>query len=282
MQIELYPSPWRSNFERFLSDVNRDLLIATPFIKKSEADWICNAVVGRSIRLRVLTDVRSESVLSGSLDIDALELFSQATKDSKVIALPRLHAKVYLRDQDSAIVTSANLTPAGLESNYEYGVGLFDPQVVRVIREDLEAYARVGSPMTQELLSELAIVSRDLISEYNEVQRSAKTSIRRHFNQKLRKAKVEFLRAQVGTRSAHSLYSDAIVFVLSKGPLQTAELHPRIQQLLPELCDDSVELIINGQRFGKRWKHAVRNAQQFLKRQGIISFDGQQWSLVQS
>jgi hypothetical protein len=85
----------------------------------------------------------------------------------------------------------------------------------------------------------------------------------------------------VGSRSANSLFSDAVIYVLSKGPLTTQELHQRIQRLLPDLCDDSVELIINGERFGKRWKHGVRNAQQFLKKSGTIRFDGRRWSLIQ-
>jgi hypothetical protein len=38
--------------------------------------------------------------------------------------------------------------------------------------------------------------------------------------------------------------------------------------------------VINGQQFGKRWKHAVRNAQQYLKRSGQIVFDGMRWSLA--
>jgi hypothetical protein len=38
---------------------------------------------------------------------------------------------------------------------------------------------------------------------------------------------------------------------------------------LPDLCDDSVELVIHCERFGKAWKHHVRNAQQNLKRGGL-------------
>ena len=164
--------------------------------------------------------------------------------------------------------------------NFEYGVGLREPELVRRIRSDLESYGRVGSVMSSELLDDISKVSDELVDEFNRVQRSARAELRHRFNQKLRKARVQFLRAQVGNRSAHSLYSDAIVYVLSKGALTTAELHPRVHQVLPDLCDDSVELVINGQRFGKRWKHAVRNAQQFLKRQGVITFDGKKWSLV--
>jgi hypothetical protein len=278
--VELYPSPWRTNFENFLKGVSSDLLIASPFIKTSEANWICNALNGRSVRLRVLTNVRSESVLNGSLDVAALNLFSKAVLDSKVIAVPRLHAKVYVRDNDMAVITSANLTPSGLEGNYEYGVGLRDVRLVGRVRNDIEAYGRVGSAMSAELLKEMSSISDELIDEFQKVQRAAKAGLRQKFNQKLKKANIEFLRAQIGSRSAHSLYADAIVYVLSTGPLSTSELHPRVQKLLPDLCDDNVELVIDGQRFGKRWKHDVRNAQQFLKRQGVASFDGKQWRLV--
>jgi hypothetical protein len=73
------------------------------------------------------------------------------------------------------------------------------------------------------------------------------------------------------------VFSEVILYLLSKGPLPTVQMHPLIQRLLPDLCDDTVELVINGQPFGKKWKHHVRNAQQSLKRQGVIQFDGRRW-----
>ncbi len=280
--VELYSSPWRKNFESFLKGVESDLLIASPFIKTPEAEWVCKTLKGKPVRLQVLTNVRSDSVLNGSLDMAALKLFSGATFDSKVFAVPRLHAKVYVRDSDLAIITSANLTPSGLDFNYEYGVGLHDAQMVKRIRQDIEAYSHVGSAMSSELLADMDSISIELKDEYQKLQRSVKSGLRQKFNQKLQKVNVEFLRAQIGKRSPHSLFSDAIVYVLSKGALSTAELHPRVQKLLPDLCDDNLELVIDGQRFGKRWKHDVRNAQQYLKRQGIIVFDDRKWHLAES
>jgi len=279
--VDLFSSPWRKNFERFLKGVESDLLIASPFIKTPEAEWICRTLKSKSIRLQVLTNVRSESVLNGSLDVAALRLFSDATSNSKIFAVPRLHAKVYVRDSDSAIITSANLTPSGLDLNYEYGVGLHDFQMVKRIRQDIEAYSRVGSAMGSELLAEIDSIITELAGEFQKLQRSVKSRLRQRFNKKLQEANVEFLRAQIGKRSPHSLFSDAIVYVLLKCALSTAELHPQVQKLLPDLCDDELELIIDGQRFGKRWKHDVRNAQQYLKRQGIIYFDGRKWHLVE-
>jgi len=42
-----------------------------------------------------------------------------------------------------------------------------------------------------------------------------------------------------------------------------------------------VDRIIGDVHFGKKWKHYVRNAQQYLKRHGEIEFDGERWHLTQ-
>jgi hypothetical protein len=52
--------------------------------------------------------------------------------------------------------------------------------------------------------------------------------------------------------------------------MPTAELHPLIQRIHPDLCDDSVDRVIDGKHFGKKWKHAVRTAQQHLKKIGKV------------
>ncbi|OFX27592.1 MAG: hypothetical protein A2Z07_05555 [Armatimonadetes bacterium RBG_16_67_12] len=138
----------------------------------------------------------------------------------------------------------------------------------------------MGNALAPAVLADLAKLGHDLSGEYQELQRSTSTNLRRGFAQRLRSANREFLKAQVGSRSANSLFSEAIMYLLSKGPLPTRALHPAVQRLLPDLCDDAIELIINGERFGKRWKHGVRNAQQFLKRKDVIDFDGRCWFLV--
>lgn len=282
--VELLTSPWRPTLGALLASARREVIIASPFIKRSEAEWVCRALESTGqlpyLRLQVLTDLRSDSVLNGSLDIEALETLTAATPNASVTNLPRLHAKVYVADDTFAVVGSGNLTPAGLEGNYEYGVAFREANIVTRIRSDLEDYARIGNRLAPEVIRDLVIVGRDLADEYSELQRSAKASLRRRFTRKLHSANYEFLKAQVGSRSANSLFSEAIVYLLSSGPLTTHELHPRIQRLLPDLCDDDVELIINGERFGKRWKHAVRNAQQFLKKSGSIEFAGSRWSLA--
>jgi hypothetical protein len=281
--IELYTSPWRHRFKDFIKGINNSLLLAAPFIKVDEAKWLLdNISTGSSsaINLQVLTDLRSESVLNKSLDIGALLYLITYHDKTVIINLPRLHAKVYIADDKKAIITSANLTSPGLDLNFEYGIGLLDDVIVNRIKTDIENYSKLGSPVSKVVLSELSTIGQALVEEYEKVQQSARSDLKRKFNNKLRTANVEFIRAQVGRRSAHSVFSEAVLYVLRKGPMTTQELHPLIKKLLPELCDDTVELIIDGQRFGKKWKHHVRNVQQFLKKQGIITFDGRRWSLV--
>ncbi len=283
--IELYRSPWRAHFEAALDRVRSELIIATPYIKRSEAQRVCArllAAPSRQVpRLRLITDLRAESVLAGALDMDALRVFHDTIQSSEIITLPHLHAKVYIFDSSLAVVGSANLTAAGLDSNYEYGVGIRDRALVESIKDDMDAYARVGNVLLRDQVADLSEVARKIVAEYLNVQKSAAASAKKRFDEELRAANLKFAEALVGARSAHSLFSEAILYVLSHGPLPTTRLHPQIQTLLPDLCDDSVELIIHGERFGKAWKHHVRNAEQSLKRRGLITFDGHNWLRAQ-
>jgi hypothetical protein len=277
--ITLISSPCRSRFELLLKETKERLLVASPFIKLSEANWVRDIVdeVPPRLTLRILTDFRTDSVLNRSLDIGALSAFLEYFPGSSIMSIPRLHAKVYVSDARKAIITSANFTTGGLDENLEYGVEITSAESVSRIVSDLESYARIGSPVLPEVLSRLSDLAKELSKEYEKVQKSTKDSIRREFSLKLRETTIEFLRAQIGTRAPHAVFADAILYILRRGPMTTHQLHPRIQKLLPELCDDKVELIIDGQKFGKKWKHHVRNAQQHLKKAGLIHFDGKRW-----
>lgn len=262
------------------------MLVASPYIKTREAEWVCEQVAGNgkgnSLRLRVLTDIRSGNVLAGSLDLGALRFFQSNVVNCEIINLPRLHAKVYVADEHCALITSANLTPSGLDANLEYGVGITDAATVRQVRQDLDRYASLGNALDVERISELEAVAEGLKAEFDEVQRSQEKKIRRRFDEKLKAANMHFLRAQIGTRSAHGLFADAIVYLLSAGPLSTRELHPRIKELLPELCDDATDLVIDGRSFGKKWKHGVRTAQVFLRRAHRIGLRNGRWVLLEA
>jgi hypothetical protein len=274
-------SPFRCHLETLLDSATQELLVASPYIKTREAEWVCNRLAknghDKNIRMQVLTDVRSSNVLAGSLDMAALRILQSGLSHCEIVNLPRLHAKVYVADESCAIVTSANLTPSGLDVNLEYGIGFTDPTTVRNVRQDLQRYSALGNPLTTHSIAELEKVSDLLRIEFQAIKKSAEKQLRRKFNETLKQADHQFLHAQVGTRSAHGLFADAMLYLLSTRPMTTRELHRRLKELLPDLCDDSTELIINGQHFGKKWKHIVRNAQVFLRRKEAIRLIGKEW-----
>ena len=273
---------WRSDLEALVRSAERDLIIACPFIKASEADWLVGHVPP-SASVSVLTNISTGPVQDEVLDIRGLEVLQGGSR-STVTTVPGLHAKVFIADDHLAIVTSANLTKAGLDTNAEYGVRLDDEGIVQQVGRDLSRYAALGSVIDPTSFPDLIRTGDDLVEERRRLERSASTEAQQAFREVVLRARQRFAAEQVGGRSANDLFGVAIKLALEDGPLRTAELAAVVQSLLPELCDDSEELIINGERYGKAWKHNLRNAQQHLKRRGEATNDPatRTWRLTQS
>ncbi|MGA7257857.1 MAG: phospholipase D-like domain-containing protein, partial [Terracidiphilus sp.] len=266
-----------------LGSPRKFLLLASPFITRSVAHWIgdhlakCN--VTDSIQLICLTNLRIDSILNGSLELEGLEDLGRTFKNFNPIHLPALHAKVFIADWDFAIITSGNLTHGGLRGNFEYGVAIRNRQLVTQARIDFEKYARLGAPLTLDDIAGLASEVAELRPEFQAIERRALNSAGSRLRKKLRMAEDRVLRFRA-RRSNHAVFCETIEYLLSTGPLKTAELHPLIQRIHPDLCDDSVDRVIEGVNFGKKWKHLARSAQQALKREGRIEYDGSIWRLT--
>jgi hypothetical protein len=79
----------------------------------------------------------------------------------------------------------------------------------------------------------------------------------------------------------HTVFAKTILYLLTHyGPLSTDQLHPKIKAINPDLCDDTIDRVIDGKSFGKKWKHAVRSAQQQLKKRGLVKLEGEHWRLT--
>lgn len=282
--VSLVRSPWTESLQELLSVVDQNLLMACPFVKRFATERILAQLDERqlreSIRLRLITDLRPESSLGGSMDLEALSELGRNVPGFELTHLPSVHAKVYIADCKMAIVTSGNLTEPGLRGNLEYGVALEEESVVNEVRRDLESYASLGAKVSIEDVAALSTEMEDLKALFQKAERSVRAQARRAFREKLESTHIQLLRHRARGKTAHAIFSDTIRLLLGKGPLRTEELHPLVQLVHPDLCDDSVDRVIDGVHFGKKWKHYVRNAQQYLKRQQEIRFDGLRWHLV--
>jgi hypothetical protein len=282
----LVKSPWEESFQRLVSLAERDLLLVSPFVKVQPVERILSILrlrgADRRIRVTAVCNLRPESCLNGSTDVEAFAALKSALPLFQLVHHPSLHAKAYVADDKMAVVTSANLTEPGIRKNLEYGVAFTDRTRVREIRRDLEGYSQLGARIAAADIEALVDETRELKEAFQEAERSIRAAAKRAFHTKLEAAQVRMLQRRASGRTTQGILSDTILFLLSKGPLRTVELHPLIQQMHPDLCDDSVDRVIGGVHFGKRWKHYVRSAQAHLKQAGRIATDGERWHLISS
>ena len=125
MTFRLVDRGWDSEFVDGLRQHPGALRIVCPFIKRHAFARIFSA---RPPFLRVITRFNLPDFAEGVSDIDALRLFLDA--GGTVRGVHGLHAKLYIFGTGRAIITSANLTGAGLTANREFGVVTEDSAAV--------------------------------------------------------------------------------------------------------------------------------------------------------
>ncbi|HKI20141.1 MAG TPA: phospholipase D-like domain-containing protein, partial [Isosphaeraceae bacterium] len=257
---------------------------AAPFITAPAVDIVRSGLTEEFRHrgsIEVLTSLDVISVCQGTCDPLALRTLLGGARAATLTHLPRLHAKVYVADSCAAIISSANLTGGGLFANFEYGVELSEPTVVAQVRGDLHEYAALGATVGDEQLTSFCEVSRLARDAFQNQLSSVAGAFRNEFERRSREAEDQLVRFRLSGGACHTVFAKTILFLLKRhGPLSTVELHPLVQSIHPDLCDDSVDRVIDGKRFGKKWKHAVRTAQQKLTRDGLVALQKGRWSLV--
>ncbi|MFP3903847.1 MAG: phospholipase D-like domain-containing protein [Armatimonadota bacterium] len=132
----LHKSDWEDTLFDMTARCAHRLTLLAPFVKYNVFERLLG-VKADSVEVRLLSRFSVPQFHRGVSDI---AVFRRAlATDSVVRSLQRLHAKVYIFDDTHAIVTSGNLTTAGLQSNVEYGVVLSDVEMVEEIVADSKA-----------------------------------------------------------------------------------------------------------------------------------------------
>jgi len=127
----------------------------------------------------------------------------------------------------------------------------------------------------------------DKVTELNKKQERVESNLAtRNLRKEVRRSETElqdiFLANRLRTgQTINSLFSDTILLLLRRelGGLTTQQIHAEVQKVHPDICDDSIDRVVNGQHFGKRWKHYVRRAQEFLKDKDLVVRVDGKWRL---
>ncbi len=131
--MKVLTTPWKNDFLHLVEQSRRSIKITSPFVKNDACLELIKSKRA-STKIYLITSFKLMSIYSGALDASAIE--NIIDNNGTVRNFPRLHSKIYIFDDEKAIVTSANLTYGGLLKNFEYGV-LFDEalMVETVVRD---------------------------------------------------------------------------------------------------------------------------------------------------
>ena len=133
--MQLIRSPWAEAFFDFGRTIRSEAIVAAPFIGAGPLDYLSSAVNRHNPpKIELITNFSVDSLLHGTVDVEAVAGFSKMLPSVTVKNLPGLHAKAYIADDNLAIITSGNMTLASLYRNYEYGVQITDSEVDPEIR----------------------------------------------------------------------------------------------------------------------------------------------------
>jgi hypothetical protein len=284
IEMRLLARDWHRALGELAAKAVREVVICSPYVGREGVKMLAahlTPTFQRCGSIMFITDLSPANVCQRSTDPRALWQLRDHARCTAVRHLPGVHAKVYVADDHQAIVGSANLTAGGLYHNFEYGVEIRSGSITSRIKRDLLEYGALGADVPPEQLQAYCQTADNLQSLFDEQCRSMRREIRRRFEQSFRIAEESLIRLRLAGGPVHTVFARTIAYLLrSYGPLATESLHPIIKRIHPDLCDDSIDRIIDGKRFGKKWKHAVRTAQQQLKKQGVVLYQNGFWRLV--
>ena len=272
---DLVKSPFDLTFKKFAEDIVTDCFICSPYITFNPVKMLLNEIKKKTaqnnIKVNILTDISLRALVQGATEVSALIHLLENHNNVCITHLPKIHAKVYIANQSSAIIASANFTHGGGNVNFEYGVKISDSVIVQKIQSDMNEYKKSGVAITKDELE----VIRSKVEETKEQIHQEQGNISEILSRQQQEVEDTLVRAaaNINNRTPHAIFSDALLKLLSEKPAKTSELHVRISSMYPDLCDDSIHRIIDGEDYGPLWKHSVRSAQNYLKRKGKIYRD---------
>jgi hypothetical protein len=155
---------------RLLTNSKRFVRVASAYVTDS---GLLSALVAGTRRVQLLTSLLRMDVITGATSLDALANLIEAGVDCRCLSTgPRLHAKVYIVDDESAVVTSANLTVSALRRNIEVGIGITGNAVPSLVRWYSDTWAR-ANPLDLAQIAQWRKATDSLRRRYLELQKKA-------------------------------------------------------------------------------------------------------------
>jgi phosphatidylserine/phosphatidylglycerophosphate/cardiolipin synthase-like enzyme len=226
---------WKDDLRSLLSRARKTLVISSPYVTVRGADFLLSHLPDAAkptIGFSLLTDLSPLSVAQAATDPSAVRQLAAAMPKARIFHLPRVHAKVYVRDAEQAIVTSANLTTGGLDVNYEYGLKVLDQPTAAAIDRDVLDYAGLGAIVPIDVLNAYAENAAELRDLYKAQERAVRRTDTR-LRHALATAADELTRLRLAGGPMHTVFAATILYILAKhGPMPTSDFQQLVYSFL--------------------------------------------------
>lgn len=133
--MRVIKTPWKNELLELVSKSQKSIKITSPFVKENVCDDLLIAKPANT-KLELITSFKLTNLYAGSLDLAAIEKVIHS--NGIVRSYPKLHSKLYIFDDEKAIISSGNLTNGGLLTNYEYGIFSSDISLVSEAVNDFD------------------------------------------------------------------------------------------------------------------------------------------------
>lgn len=153
--IEIIKSPWINKFKELVMSTKDSFTFTSPFIKLSAVNTIMESKK-HNFAINGITSFRLRNFERGASDLVAIKTLL-LEKKAILKNIANIHSKIYIFDSVAAIVSSANLTPAGLRGNLELGILLQEETIVRELKnyvESLISDIKKSFDITEEIIVE--------------------------------------------------------------------------------------------------------------------------------
>ena len=154
--VEIIKSPWINKFKELVTATRDTFTFTSPFIKLSAVNTIMECRK-HNFTIKGITSFRLRNFERGASDLEAIK--SLLYNNALLKNITNIHSKIYIFDSFAAIISSANLTPAGLRGNVELGILLQEEMLVRELRNYIETLffdIKKSFAITEEIIIESA------------------------------------------------------------------------------------------------------------------------------
>lgn len=127
--IELLTNNHYDTIIDIFDNVKRTITIISPFLNMKMAHKLCECIKENNIECNFITRLYLADLISKANNIDAIEMMVES--GINVYAQKYLHTKLYLFDDNTSIIGSANFTSGGFISNIELSLLISDePELI--------------------------------------------------------------------------------------------------------------------------------------------------------